>query len=35
MSEALADEKLEKVYDFGAQGSIDLVCSISAFCQRE
>jgi hypothetical protein len=35
MSDALVDEKLEEVYDFGAQGSIDLVCSISALCQRE
>jgi hypothetical protein len=35
MSDALADEKLEKVYDFGAQGSIDLICWISSLCQRE
>src|SRR5215813_4145568 len=35
VSDALVDEKLEEVYDFGAQCSIDLVCSISALCQRE
>jgi len=35
VSDALADEKLEKVYDFGSQCSIDLFCSIPALCQRK